>query len=139
MEFAICTFVRELVQPQLRPVKSQEIELVESMKEMIQSLIGSVDASLLDVNLTTDGKSCDPAMNKECCNASTQSLSQRFIQVKAVEMLFVVYLASLSQEARDELVKQSLKESEYDDTVLEQLMSEAAFISFAIETSDQSC
>lgn len=133
------TYVRELVQPQLRPINSEEILLVQSMQEMINTMVRSVDVSLLSTNLTSNGKSCD-AINKECCNASIQSLSQRYIQISPTESLFMVYLASLSQDAREELVGSIINvNDEYERTVLEQLMSEAAFISFAIETSDQSC
>jgi hypothetical protein len=133
-DYTNSTFVRELIQPQLRPVDVKEIAMVESMQDLIKTMIRATDASLLDTNLTSNGMSCDlstPTKNNECCNSSTRSLSQRYIQVGPIESLFIVYLASLSSKARENV----FKGTKHDSTVLELLMGEVALISYAIETS----
>jgi hypothetical protein len=132
------TYVRELVQPQLRPVDADGIQMVESIQELIKAVICSVDEAFLCLDLGTHEKSCVPGLDHECCNSTNQSLSQRFIQVTPMEMLFVVYLASISKEASQQLiVKSAMDDLKCDDTVVvEQLLAEVSLISNAIETSD---
>lgn len=132
-DYTNSTYVRELIQPQLRPVDAKEITMVESMKDLIKTMIRAIDASLLDTDLNSNGKSCAhlTTTDNECCNSSTKSLSQRYIQVSSIESLFVVYLASLSSKARQKV----FEGTEYDGTVLEQLLGEVELISYAVETS----
>ena len=71
----------------------------------------------------------------ECCNSSTNNASGRVLEISPAEVLFVVYLASLSKEARRDIVYDS-EVVDVDDTAREQLLAEASLISFAIETCD---
>ena len=132
------TFVHELILPQLRPIDSKELEMVESIQELLKTMIKRVDESLLELNLASNRKSCHPEANNECCNTTTQSLSQRYLQISSIESIFIVYLASLTKESRDQMIaEETLRENiDVNDTVMEQLMAEVSLISYAIETSD---
>ena len=131
------TFIHELILPQLRPIDSKEVEMVESIQQLLMTMIQRVDENLIHLNLASNGKSCHPETNKECCNASTPSLSQRYLQISSMESIFVVYLASLSKEVREQLIDKIVRENtDVDETVMEQLMAEISLISYAIETSD---
>ena len=136
-EYTSDTYVQELVMPQLRPVNMDELEMVESVQKLTETIIKTLDSNLLESNMVTNGNSCDPATNKECCNASSQKLSRRYLQINPIVTLTLVYLASLSKEARDQFAEKTMKDNnECDPTVMEQLVSEVSLISFAIETSD---
>ena len=131
------TFIQDLVMPQLRPVDMDELKMVESIQKLTKTIIKSLDPNMLELNMTTNGRSCDPATNAECCNASSQKLSLRYLQISPIVTLTLVYVASLSKEARDQLAEKIMKDNnECDPAVMEQLMSEVSLISFAIETSD---
>ncbi|KAL3795988.1 hypothetical protein HJC23_013045 [Cyclotella cryptica] len=127
------TYVWELIKPQLKPVDSDEIKLVESIQELVRVMI---DETILDSNLTLKRQECTSVIN-ECCSASSQILSQRYIQINPVESIFIVYLASLSEETRRSIVKSTMQKSkQYDNTVGDQLLAEIELIAYAVEASD---
>ncbi|KAL7518328.1 hypothetical protein ACHAWX_003168 [Stephanocyclus meneghinianus] len=127
------TFVRQLIKSQLKPVDSDEIKMVESLQDLVKA---TVNETILDTNLTFKRQECTTASN-ECCSASTQSLSQRYIQFSTIESIFVVYLASLSKETRQRIVTNTMQRSrKFDDYVGDQLLAEIELISYAIDASD---
>jgi hypothetical protein len=76
-----------------------------------------------------------------CCTAPTNNSSVRTLDLSPAEALYVVYLASLSKEQRKDIVFESdVADPEIkidvEDTVREQLLAEAALVSYAIETCD---
>ena len=127
------TFVWQLIKSQLKPVDSDEIKMVESLQELVKAM---VDETILDTNLTLTRQECTTA-NNECCSSSTQSLSQRYIKIRPIEYIFIVYLASLSKETQQRIVTNTMRRSRmYNDTVGDQLLAEIELISYAIDASD---
>ena len=133
--------VWELVEPQLHPVDMADIKMVESIRLLIKSLIkrDACSSSIPPLMLTTSRES-DAFPGGECCNNSTRNSSDRVLQIGPAELLYIVYLASLPLDKRRDLVyTKELDEStatQIDDSIREQLLAEAALISFAIETCD---
>lgn len=126
--------IHEFVKPQLRPVKPEEVKLVDSLQKVIKTMIRSIDEKVLETSLNE--ALSEHADNKECCNTTMPS-SQRFIQISPIESIFVVFLASISKEARDKIIRDASPEgSEFDKVVIDQLIAEAELLCYAIETCD---
>ncbi|KAL9187537.1 hypothetical protein ACHAXT_001640 [Thalassiosira profunda] len=128
--------VCELVEPQILPVETADVKMVQSVRELIQSLIRANDenASAIPQGMFSTSRDAG-TFPGECCNSSTNNASGRVLEISPAEVLFVVYLASLSKEARRDIVYDSAA-ADVDDTAREQLLAEASLISFAIETCD---
>lgn len=130
----------ELVEPQLQPIDRQEIELVESLRLLVQSLIQSNEnASTIPQQLLSTSQESSAGVPGECCNSTTRNTSVRTLEISPIEVLYVVYLASLPLDERRDIVFENSNEGEdkeVDDTTREQLLAEAALISYAIESCD---
>ena len=138
--------VWELVQPQLQPVNSVEIAMVKSLRLLLKGLIAkeSFDTSLLltpqrgkSKSQTSEESSCARGF---CCDLAAKKSSVRSLEISSGEALYVVFLASLPKQKRRSIVFEEGADVELkidvDDTVKEQLLAEAALISFALETCD---
>lgn len=133
--------VWELVEPQLRPVDQDEIIIVESIKTLLKSLLESdVHAKNIPPAMTmfTSSISSD-CPGGECCNDPSRA-NARVLDISAMELVYIIYLASLPVDKRQEIVFRAQLERpvqvEVDDITRAQLLAEASLISFAIETSD---
>lgn len=133
-------YVWELVEPQLQPVVSDDIRMVNSIRDLLQSLIqGDIYATnsvipdeMLHTSNHTELGDCSRG---ECCNGSIRNPnSVRMLEISPAEVLYVVYLASLPKDARHDIVYND--RCDVDDVVRDQLLAEAALISYAIETCD---
>jgi len=124
--------VWELVEAQLQPVASADIEIVDSVRGLIKSLI-SRDHRASRASRDLLSASCGTSPGGECCNSSTHNVSVRALEISPAEVLYVVYLASLPPDARRGIVYATV---EVGNTAGEQLLAEAALISYAIETCD---
>lgn len=139
--------VWDLVEPQLQPVERDDIDMVKSLRVLIQALLsndkyGDTIAEELrplssEVTGQTMGSHCP-----SCIRPSTVStqIGGRALDISHAEVFYVVYLASLTQEERREIVFGTELGKEVsvqvDDGARDQLLSEAALISYAIEHSD---
>ena len=131
----------ELVEPQLQPIDKREIELVGSLRILVQSLIKlNEDASTIPQRLLSTSQEASAGAPGECCNSTTRNTSVRTLEISPIEVLYVVYLASLPLDVRRDIVFKISNEGEedkkVDDTTREQLLAEAALISYAIESCD---
>ena len=71
------------------------------------------------------------------CDSAARNGIRRVLEISPTEVLFVVYLASLPLDVRRDIVyKKDAGAIEVDDITREQLLAEAALISYAIETCD---
>lgn len=135
----------ELVEPQLRPVDSADVWAVESVRRLARGLLLANEhyASVISQDMleTPRGDTMDPPVG-ECCNNSTPSAvgGGRLLEISPAEVMYVVYLASLPPDVQRALVYAKLPVDDaapkVDDDAREQLLAEAALISFAIETCD---
>ena len=136
------TFIWELVELQLQPVNSADIQLVKSLRKLIKNLINMDKGGNRHISqsLCSTSKMSHGFPGGECCTGSTCNSSGRVIELSPAEAVYVIYLASLPLEARRGIVyAENSGESggeKVDNTVREQLLSEAALISYAIETCD---
>lgn len=130
----------ELVEPQLQPVEAAEIEMVTAIRDLLKDLIRRNGHSSNPVsNMLPAERECHTSPGVNCCNSSTPNKSGRVLEISPEEVVFVVYLASLPQDARREIVYSRGElgdEIKVDDTAREQTLAEAALISYAIETCD---
>jgi hypothetical protein len=131
----------ELVEPQLQPIDKREIELVGSLRILVQSLIKmNEDASTIPQKLLSTSQEASAGAPGECCNSTTRNTSVRTLEISPIEVLYVVYLASLPLDVRREIVfknsNEGKEDKKVDDTAREQLLAEAALISYAIESCD---
>ncbi|KAL3775738.1 hypothetical protein ACHAW5_005893 [Stephanodiscus triporus] len=136
-------FVWELVEPQLQPVDSADIELVDSVRRLLRSLIEADDhASGViseDMMLTSSESAKYPG---ECCKNSHDSRggssAGRSLDISPGEVLYIIYLASLPPDARRNVVYKNSIDDDDDDARMarKQILDEAALISYAIETCD---
>ena len=147
-------YIWQLVEPQLQPVDASDIAMVSSLRTLIQQLIQLNDyASNIPQHLLSTSRERNAyTPGGECCNSSSttrRANNERVLEISPAEVMFVVYLASLPVGVRREIVfaKKSKEnnskseggdEDEVDDdaTTKEQLLAEAALISYAIETCD---
>ena len=113
-------FVFEMMQPQLKPMDSDEIKQVDAIFKFAKALI-------------PDEPSFDPKLNETCTNC--RSNLTRTINLTAQEAIFIIYLASLMPERRMELVYSNTT-AQASDFVREQLLTEAELVQFAIDASD---
>jgi len=137
--FTDYTRIWELVEPQLQPIDKREIELVGSLRILVQSLIKmNEDASTIPQKLLSTSQEASAGAPGECCNSTTRNTSVRTLEISPIEVLYVVYLASLPLDVRRDIVYNNSNEGEdkVDDTTREQLLAEAALISYAIESCD---
>ena len=132
------TLVWELVSPQLQPVDLAEIQMVKSIRVLLKSLIKADQVSQkLPPTLFETSRGIRPG--GECCTSSTLNSSCRVLEISPAEALYVIYLASLPSDASRSIVYTDNDEGlgeNIDDTVREQLLAEAALISYAMETCD---
>ena len=113
-------FVFEMMQPQLKPMDSDEIKQVDAIFKFAKALI-------------PDEPSFDPKLNETCTNC--RSNLTRTINLTAQEAIFIIYLASLMPERRMELVYSNTT-AQASDFVRGQLLTEAELVQFAIDASD---
>jgi len=134
--------VWELVEPQLQPVDTGAIRMLESVRRLIQHLIRIDDgASSIPREVLSTGSGA--AVVGTCCNSHAQN-NERKLEISPAEVLYVVYLASIPLDARRGIVydrgvcreDEARSMIEVDDATREQLLAEAALISYAIETCD---
>ena len=139
--------VWDLVEPQLQPVERDDIGMVKSLRVLIQALLSNdahgeaipeeLRPSSSEVAGQTVGKHCP-----SCIRPSTvpTQIGGRALDISHAEVFYVVYLASLSQDERREKVFGTelgeVVSGQVDDGARDQLLSEAALISYAIEHSD---
>mmetsp|Transcript_24324 Transcript_24324/g.38171 ORF Transcript_24324/g.38171 Transcript_24324/m.38171 type:complete len:453 (-) Transcript_24324:551-1909(-) len=142
-------YIWELVQPQLQPVDSVDVNMVNSLRQLLKALIAKESLDMpssllltwqwLNVNKGIKSEvSCPPDVS--CCSLSRTNGSVRTLEISPGEALYIVYLASLSEEQRRGIVYEDGISVEMkigvEDTVREQLLAEAALVSYAIETCD---
>lgn len=133
--------VWQLVDPQLQPVDLADLKMVDSIRSLIKGLMQvNDDASSIPSGMLSTSKESGSFPGGECCKSSTRNASGRVIEISPAEVLYVIYLASIPLDAREDTVyTKDLDEStaiNVDDTTRKQLLAEAALISFAIETCD---
>ena len=135
--------VWELVEPQLQPVDSSDISMVNHLRQLVQNLIRTNEhASSIPQELLSKSLNTNACSTGECCNHSTHNMSGRVLEISPAEVLYIVYLASLPLDVRRDIVfrkKYDVEQEEEDasdDTIREQLLAEAALIAYTIETCD---
>lgn len=143
-------YIWELVQPQLQPVDSADVYMVNSLRQLLKGLIekeaSDMPATLL---LTWQWLNVNKGIKSEvtcprgisCCSLSPiNNGSVRALEISPGEALYIVYLASLSEKQRRGIVYEDGISVEMkigvEDTVREQLLAEASLVSYAIETCD---
>ena len=135
------SFVWELVEPQLQPVDSADIQLVESVRRLLRSLIeaddNASDVISKDMMLTSSESANYPG---ECCKNSHDNRSGsnvgRALDISPGEVLYIIYLASLPLDVRCDIVDRNSIDDDDASTARKQILDEAALISFAIEACD---
>ncbi|KAL7539224.1 hypothetical protein ACHAWF_006342 [Thalassiosira exigua] len=129
------TRVWELVQPQLQPVDSADIRMVEAIRVLLKSLIEANEYANMPEELMLTSSALPEG---ECCSSSTRNSSARLLEISPAEVLVVIWLASLPMDKRRSVVYAdfSYDSKDVDDGTKVQLLSEASLISFAIETCD---
>jgi len=133
-------YVWELVEPQLQPVDSGDIRMLESVRRLIKHLV-SVDSQASSIPQNLLSTQSGVSMVGQCCNSSAKN-NERKLEISPLEVLYVIYLASLPLDARRGIVYEKDSDERTmpilttDDTTKEQLLTEAALISYAIETCD---
>ena len=139
-------YVWELVQPQLQPVDSIEVKMVHSLRQLLKGLIAKetsdVPSTLLLtrewMNVNNDG--IKPKAGGPCCSPSSTNGNVRTLEISPGEAMYIVYLASLSKNERKSIVYEDGIDDKMkigvDDSVREQLLAEAALVSYASETCD---
>jgi len=132
-------YVWELVHPQLHPVDSTDVKMVNSLRQLLQGLI-SKDTSGMPPNLLLTRQEDSSSSGGSCCNLPSNNRSVRTLEISPAEALYVVYLASLPKEQRRRVVFEDdisvgMKIG-VDNNAREQLLAEAALVSYAIETCD---
>lgn len=119
--------VWELVEPQLQPVELGDVEMVKSLRRLVKYFI-SIDKHASNVTESMlSGHSCQ--LSKVSC--------ARSIEISSAEVLYIIYLASLPLDERratvyrdDAHVNAAIKT---DNVTRQQLLAEAALVSYAIE------
>lgn len=130
-------FVWELVEPQLQPVELADVELVRSIRRLLRGMIAAdenasaaIPRDMMLANYPGGG----------CCEENSHAAGGRALDISPGEVLYVVYLASLSLDVRRDVVNRHGTDDDDDDdatsTARKQILAEAALISFAIETCD---
>lgn len=132
-------YVWELVYPQLQPVDSTDVKMVNSLRRLLKGLIAK-DASVMPPNLLLTRKEVSSSSGGPFCDLSSNNSNVRTLEISPGEALYLVYLASLPKEQRRGIVFEDDIDVEMkigvDDTVREQLLAETALVSYAIETCD---
>lgn len=131
--------VWEMVERQLHPVDSGAIAMLESLRGLVKTLV-LADASASSFPPSMLSTESGAFLTGPCC-ASTVRNHERKLEISPAEVLYIVYLASLSPDARRGIVYRNDPDGEgaaieAKDAVREQLLAEAALISYAIETCD---
>ena len=73
------------------------------------------------------------------CKVNSHATGGRALDISPGEVLYVVYLASLSLDVRGDVVNRIVMGDDDDDATsmaMKQILAEAVLISFAIETCD---
>ena len=140
--YADNNYIWELVEPQLIPVDSTDIEMVESLRRLLKRFIEEHDASssIIPVNMLLSSRESGtfPGM---CCSNEATYTNNNVLEISPGEVLFVVYLASLPTEVRRKIVIDMVGTTTTNSEtklmgVVEQLLAEAALISLALESCD---
>lgn len=132
------TNIWELVQPQLQPVESRDVTMVNALRQLLNCLLAKeeLDISVQSTLMSRQGM----RSSKSCCTSTTNNNSERTIEISPSEALYVTYLAILPSEQRRDIVFEEgvkpEKKIDVDENVREQLLAEAALVSYAIETCD---
>jgi hypothetical protein len=137
-QYTTMYYVWELVEPQLIPVDSADIEMVGSLRRLIKSFIDDSPGIIPD-NMLLSAREYGASPGMCCSNGATPN--NNALEISPGEVLYVVYLASLPTEIRRKIVMSKLNATSTDnDTKLmemgEQLLAEAALISFTMESCD---
>jgi len=126
-----CDSVLEMISPQLIPLNLPDKKNVDNLLYLIQSLTQSHIEKYRS-------KGCK--MEHECTfgEVPTGMSARRMIQVRPVDIIYVIFLSSLSIIDRKKLVQRSMDENQIEDIsdeVVDQLLSEAELVRLAIEYS----
>jgi hypothetical protein len=116
--------VWDIIQPQLIPVDIMERDYACELLEVLESMVDSYD---FVAPHTSVARSCRKAFN-------------RMLAVRAIDAMFIIYLASLpSKEERasvvDDILKKWTKINRPNATIIEQVLMEAELVRLAIEYS----
>jgi len=117
--------VLEMISPQLIPIELTDKKNVDNLLYLIQSL------TLIYIE-KYESESCLLG------EIPIRKAARRMIQIRFVDIIYVIFLASLSFAESKEVVHQSMDENKIDDVadvVVEQLVSEAELVRLAIEYS----
>eukprot|EP00579_Thalassiosira_antarctica_P017149 CAMPEP_0201948696 /NCGR_PEP_ID=MMETSP0903-20130614/55593_1 /ASSEMBLY_ACC=CAM_ASM_000552 /TAXON_ID=420261 /ORGANISM="Thalassiosira antarctica, Strain CCMP982" /LENGTH=448 /DNA_ID=CAMNT_0048491885 /DNA_START=73 /DNA_END=1419 /DNA_ORIENTATION=+ len=134
--------MREIVEPQIQPVDLADIQMVESIRRLLKSLVklDEHSSSIPESMFSTSIRASSDCRPDECCHPSTRNASGRVLEISPAEVLYVIYLASLPKDVRRDIVyTKDVDESNVlnvDDITRDQLLAEAALISYAMETCD---
>lgn len=131
-------YVWELVEPQLIPVDSADIEMVGSLRSLLKRFIAEHDdaTSIIPEHMLLSSRESGGM----CCSKEATH-SNNVLEISPGEVLYVVYLASLPMEVRRKIMNDKANETTTDNRtklveVGEQLLAETALISFAMESCD---
>ncbi|GKY93572.1 hypothetical protein MPSEU_000324600 [Mayamaea pseudoterrestris] len=100
------------------PDEGELIDLINSVRALIAKLLPAATPRF---------------ESQQCCSCGPHDL--RTLDLRAKEVLFIVYLASLPEHERREIVASNSVEA--SGAAREQLMAEAKLLQIAIETSDE--
>jgi len=134
-------YIWEVIEPQLLPVNVEEKVFVEDLLALLRSLLSaylSSDATSFDFRSWTELQQQNQQPLQES-NVSCGYGKMRTIPIQPIDAVFVTYIASLPlKEERRRVVytmidKQNIQN--YNDVVLEQLLSEVELVRLAIDYS----
>lgn len=112
--------------------------MVNALRQLLNCLLAKeeLDISVQSTLMSRQGM----RSSKSCCTSTTNNNSERTIEISPSEALYVTYLAILPREQRRDIVFEEgvkpEKKIDVDENVREQLLAEAALVSYAIETCD---
>ena len=113
----------EMTSPQLRPYNSDKdsVKMIDEVKALIQQLLpASIEES--------DKRSCFDGVVDEC-----RPNRCRTLQLRPEEAIFIVYLACLDKQQREDVVNNARS----SERTRNQLLAEAELLRYAIEASDE--
>jgi len=109
-----------IIEP-LRGMTEEEKELTRQMRMLLRDVMKSFDFGAFDEGGSRDSSCCQNDKNAECTTAA--------------EAVFIVFLASISQQQRSDIVWNA--KSDAGEVIREEVLKEAALIEYAIEMSDE--
>lgn len=131
--------VWRIVEPRLRPVETEDVEMAESVRGVVRGLM-EADARASGVLAPTDASSSEGRRGPPGSRCSPNS-GGRFLEIDPAEAVYIVYLASLPPNARGDAVSAAGRDGPEgrgpDDEAREQLLAEAELISYALEACDE--